>query len=73
MRVLLSKEAQKQLLKLPPNEKRKITKKIGYLSAHPSSGKLLKGQLTGLRVARAWPYRIIYIIVGKKEVLLVSI
>ena len=72
MRVLLSKEAQKQLLKLPPNEKRKITKKIGYLSAHPSFGKLLKGQLTGLRVARAWPYRIIYI-VGKKEVLLVSI
>ena len=72
MRVIFSKEAQKQLSKLSPNEKRKITKKIRDLSSHPSFGKLLKGQLTGLRVARAWPYRIIYI-VGEEEVSIVSI
>lgn len=53
-------EAIKQLQKLPLSEKKKVVKKLELLAQNPQAGKLLKGELEGLRSLRAWPYRIIY-------------
>ncbi len=60
MQIEYSKGAEKELRKLPSKEQRKISKKITYLRINPTFGKQLKGEFTGLRSLRAWPYRIIY-------------
>lgn len=62
-------EAVKQLKKLPLSEKKKIIKKLELLSQNPYAGKLLKGELGGLRSLRAWPYRIVYETSGESLVI----
>ena len=63
-------EAVKQLEKLSISEKKKVVKKLELLSKNPYSGKVLKGELEGLRSLRAWPYRIIYEIKNKSLIIL---
>jgi len=63
--VIFSKEAENDYSKLPKTEQKKINRKISYLSLNPSVGKLLRGKLEGSYAIRAWPYRIIYEIVGR--------
>ncbi len=58
--VILSRSAEKELLRLPIKDKKKIVKKIHSLRDEPLAGKLLIGKLKGLFSLRAWPYRIIY-------------
>ena len=60
MKVVLSKDAQKQYSKLPKSEQLKIKKKLTSLQENPLAGKNLAGELSGQRSLRVWPYRIIY-------------
>ena len=53
-------EAVRQLKKFPKTEVKKIIRKLESLASDPHAGKILKGELEGLRSLRAWPYRIIY-------------
>lgn len=66
MQLILSKDATKQLLRLPQSEQVKIKKKLIQLRENPFGGKKLEGELSSDRALRAWPYRIIYSI-NKKE------
>lgn len=54
-----------QLKKLSSTEKKKIIRKLEMLAQSPTAGKLLRGEMTGLRSLRAWPYRIIYQLHGQ--------
>jgi len=72
MRVKYSKTADKQLEKLPTREAKKILKKISALEEGLVSGKKLEGEFVGFMSLRAWPYRIIYCLVGK-TIVIVSI
>ena len=53
-------EAVRQLKKFPKTEVKKIIRKLESLASDPHAGKILKGELEGLKSLRAWPYRIIY-------------
>lgn len=63
-------EAVKQIKKFPLQEKKKIIKKLEKLCQNPFAGKVLKGELAGLRSLRAWPYRIIYEVRNKSLIIL---
>lgn len=60
MKIKYKPSAAKQLLKLPQSEKKKVIKKLELLAKNPYAGKVLRGELEGLRSLRAWPYRIVY-------------
>ncbi len=60
MKVRITPRAAKQLKKISHQDKKKLLKKIQWLSENPYSGKILKGELRQLRSLRVWPYRIIY-------------
>lgn len=62
MKVDLSPRAQKDILKLPRSQQKKISKKIRLLKEDILSGKKLGGELEEQRSLRAWPYRILYFI-----------
>jgi mRNA-degrading endonuclease RelE of RelBE toxin-antitoxin system len=62
MKIRYKPEAIKQLKKNGAKDISKICKKIESLSVNPFGGKLLQGQLKGVRSLRAWPLRIIYTI-----------
>ena len=72
MRVILSKEAQKNYNRLPKPSQTKIKKKLTALQQNPLLGKKLGGELEGDRSLRAWPYRIIYSIDEKQNEIRVS-
>jgi len=72
MQLAYKPEAVKQIKKLPLSEKKKIIRKLELLAQTPHSGKVLKGELEGLRSLRAWPYRIIYEI-ESKEIIVFSV
>lgn len=67
MKIELTLKALKQIKKLPKNEAKKITRKLLSLEANPFSGKKLKGELKDRYSLRAWPYRIIYVVLAKKS------
>ena len=67
MKVLLSKDANKQYKRLPKSEQTKIRKKLVGLQQDPYDGKKLTGDLEGIRSLRAWPYRILYEINESKK------
>lgn len=60
MEIYYKPSVTKQLNRLPKTGLKKIFSKIELLAADPFFGKVLKGELTGLRSFRTWPYRIIY-------------
>ena len=68
--LVFTKEAQKDLIRLPKNENKKILKKFNLLKDYPLSGKLLKGDFAGFYSLRAWPYRIIYTIEKSKTIVI---
>lgn len=67
MKVILSKEAQKNYTHFPISEQKKIKKKLLSLEENPYGGKKLEGQLSGYRSVRVWPYRIIYQVNEKEQ------
>jgi len=64
MKIELTKTALKQLAKLPKSEAKKVTRKLHQLENDPFAAKKLEGKLKNRYVIRAWPYRIIFIIVN---------
>lgn len=56
----LSKEAEKEFVKLPKPENKKVDKKLNLLKINPLIGKPLTGELKNFFSLKAWPYRIIY-------------
>ncbi len=58
--VRLTKEAQKELNRIPAFYQTKIILAFQCLAQDPFSGKKLNGKLSGLYTYRVWPYRIIY-------------
>jgi mRNA-degrading endonuclease RelE of RelBE toxin-antitoxin system len=67
MQIIYAPSVIKKLKKINSADKNKIRKKIESLKENPLSGKLLKGELTGLRSLKAWPLRIIYIFSSKTK------
>ncbi len=65
MRVILSREAERDYSNLPKSERKKVDRKLLYLSKNPFIGKSLGGELKGLYSLKAWPYRIIYQVIKK--------
>lgn len=60
MQVAYSKDALKQIKKLPKTEAIKVLRKIEIIKENPLFGKKLEGEFYQMRSVRAWPYRIIY-------------
>ena len=58
---------------LHPELKRKIKGSLKSLTAEPDAGKPLKDDLEGLRSIRVSRFRIIYRLVGSKEIQIVAI
>lgn len=53
-------KALKQIETLPKKDQQKVFSSMEVLTKNPLAGKQLEGKYKGLRVLRAWPYRIIY-------------
>lgn len=62
MKIKLSNTAFKQLSKLPKSDAKKVDRKLHQLQNEHSFAKKLEGKLKDKYVIRAWPYRIIFII-----------
>jgi len=63
MKIELTKTAFRQLSRLPKSEAKKISRKLHQLEQDPFCSKKLEGKLKDRYAIRAWPYRIIYVIV----------
>ena len=68
MDLILTKQAEKDLARLPRKEQTKAIKKMELLARDPLLGKKLAGKLALFRSLRFWPYRIIYHVQNKKEI-----
>lgn len=74
MIVAYSKDALKQLDILPDRFRDKVQSRVESLNQNPFLGKMLFGQLQGIRAIRIWPYRVLYKIDHQKKlVVIVSI
>ena len=69
MKIVFNPKANKQFQKLPVVQKKKVVRKLRVLADDPWTGKLLEGEYKGLRSLKAWPYRIIYAVVGEELVI----
>lgn len=72
MNVLLTPAASKQLTKLPRVTHPRIFRHLDYLKANPFAGKPLERNLKDHYSLRAWPYRILYVIIKNKQIILVT-
>lgn len=68
MKIEFTKTAFKQLSKLPRSEAKKIDRKLHELENNPIAAKKLEGKLKDKFVLRAWPYRIIFVIVEDTKI-----
>lgn len=68
-RIIVSKEAEKNLVRIPKNYADRIRDKIIALSQDPYIGKKLDGQLSDRYSLRIWPYRIIYKVLKQKLII----
>ena len=64
--VVIKRNAEKQLRKIPQKHRKKIIAGLRYLAHDPFSGKKLTGEHQGEYTLRVWPYRIIYKVEKKK-------
>ncbi|MBM9538429.1 type II toxin-antitoxin system mRNA interferase toxin, RelE/StbE family [Desulfobulbus alkaliphilus] len=67
----IKRSALKKIQALPNSERLRIVEAIDRLSENPHVGKLLKGDLSGLRRIRTGDYRIVYEIDEGQVVVLV--
>ena len=68
----IKQSAFKELQKLDKKERTRIISAIDQLTENPHIGKVLKGELTGLRRIRSGNYRVIYEI-KEREVLILDL
>ncbi len=71
-KVILPKQAQKDLKKIEKKYHSKIFNALKALSTNPHLGKKLSGDYKKAWSYRVWPYRIIYML-RKKELLIIII
>ena len=67
----IKQSAFKELQKLDKKERTRIISAIDQLTENPHIGKVLKGELTGLRRIRSGNYRVIYEIKEREVLILV--
>ncbi len=67
----IKKSAFKELQSLDKKERIRIVSAIDQLTENPHIGKVLKGELTGLRRIRSGNYRVIYEIKEREVLILV--
>lgn len=67
----IKRSALKEIQALPKPERLRIVEAIDRLTENPHVGKLLKGDLSGLRRIRAGAYRVVYEINEEQVVVLV--
>lgn len=73
-RIRIKASAAKALRKLPPPERRRVTRAIDRLADEPHAGGTLKGEFAGLRRLRVGSYRIVYeVIAGELMILVVRV
>lgn len=72
MKLFITPQAEKQINKLTPKDRKKVDKKLKFLEKNPHSGKKLLGELNKLWSLKVWPYRIIYLI-KRKQIWVVSV
>lgn len=58
---------------LHPQLKRKVKASLMSILDDPRSGKLLKGELEGLRSVRVSRFRIVYRFIGKKQIAIIAV
>jgi len=73
MQLEYSDTAAKHLSKLPKPKQIKILKTIEKLKNDPYAGKKLKGEFTGLRSIKVWPYRVIYRYLPQDKLLFINV
>ena len=69
--IQIKKSALKELQKLSATERPRLIAAIDQLAEQPHIGKLLKGDLSGLRRLRVGKYRIIYEVDDGKVLILI--
>ena len=69
--IQIKKSALKELQKLPKNDRPRLIAAIDQLAEQPHTGKVLKGDFSGLRRLRVGNYRVIYEIDEGKILVLV--
>ena len=67
----IKKSAFKELQRLDKKERIRVVSAIDQLAENPHIGKLLKGELSGLRRIRSGNYRVIYEINEREVIILV--
>ncbi len=72
MKVILSETATKQLQRIPKVAHPRVLRKLHLLESDPFAGKNLQSDLDGNYSIRAWPYRIFYIILKEKNLILIT-
>lgn len=69
--IKIKKSALKEIQKLQSPDRRRIVEAIDTLEGQPYAGKLLKGDLSGLRRLRVGHYRIIYEVYENEVIVLI--
>lgn len=69
--VLISKKAEKDIVKLSKQDFKRVRAVLETLSGNPFVGKKLVGDLKGYYSIRVWPYRIVYEIKKQKLIIFV--
>jgi addiction module RelE/StbE family toxin len=69
MKIGYSRQAQKSLIRFPSNKQIQLINKISLLKSNPFVGKKLKGEWQGFYSLRIWPYRILYGLDKKKNLI----
>jgi mRNA-degrading endonuclease RelE of RelBE toxin-antitoxin system len=72
MKLIYANKVKKQLKKLLQRERIKILRNIIKLEHSPFLGKKLEGKLQGRLSLKIWPYRVIYQVVQKEKIILIS-
>jgi len=71
MKLVYSRDSIKSLKKLPLSKQKKIAIKLFFLKNNPQAGKVLKGEFKGLSSLKVWPYRVIYEINLKQQLIII--
>ncbi len=68
----IKRSAQKELEKIAKPDRNRLIEAIDQLAENPHVGKLLKGELSGLRRIRVGDYRVVYEI-NEGEILILAL
>lgn len=71
MKLQLTRNAKKELAKLPKDIQDRVGNAFHYIAKHPFEAKKLGGELAGYYSHKMWPYRVIYTIDTKAKMITV--